>query len=415
MDNVSSNLATDYPPYVIPSVDYLFGAICFLCFFIGVPANIFAFWCFLAQRRSVSSIVYTCISAVDCLICVNCFPVAITYMALRDDIMFRSGVYCNIWGVAQRLLSSLSIFYVAVLSISRTFVLLLPFRRLKMEVVLVTIGVHFLLQCVVVSMPYWEVGGEFQYLAGYGNCEHIHAPLNKFEKPSDILNEIIYSIPIFPIILSCIVSVFILMRDADQLQDLQRNTKRYASVTIVLFTVVYIIFNLGSRILNNFKLIKKASELDPTGYLLNFLFYYTIILNAAVNPVLYMIRMHSLRTSVKSLVLKILSKGSITIDKNMLSIAPTAAPNTRLRISMKLRGKTRLNGCGGGGMGGFERNLTPRLGETVIIPTTPTSMCAHLGNTARLRGGLNCPDTPSSLRQFPLSTPTSHRRLDNIR
>ena len=412
MNESNGNHTTELPPYVIPSVDYFFGVVLFLCFFIGVPANTFSFWCFLAQRRSVSSIVYTCISAIDCLTLLNSFPVAITYVALRDDAIFGNEVYCNIWGLMNRLLSSLTIFYVAVLSISRTFVLLMPFRRLKKGVVLATIVVHFVLQCIVGSIPYWEKGGKFVYFGGYANCEHIEAPTDKFETLSNILNEIIYSIPIFPIILSCIISVFILLRDADQLQDEQRETKRYASVTIVLFTCIYIIFNLGSRIINNFRLTSKAMELDPTGYLLNFLFYVCYVMNAAVNPVLYIIRMHSLRTSIRSLVLNFWKRGSISIDKNMLSIAPPATGHAK-RISMKQRSKDRVNG--GGKLGGYERSVAARIGETVIIPTTPTSMCAHIGNTVRIGGGDSSPGTPASLRQFPIPTPISHKRLSNSR
>ena len=115
------------------------------------------------------------------------------------------------------------------------------------------------------------------------------------------------------------------MRDnADQLHDEQRDKKRYASVTIVLFTCIYIVFNLGSRIINNFKLVEAAMQADPTGYLLNFLYYICVVLNAALNPVLYIIRMHALRNSIKSLMLNTVAwmKGSITIDKNMLSAAP---------------------------------------------------------------------------------------------
>ena len=403
------NTTTPPPPPPVPGIDYFFGGLLFLCFFVGVPANMFSFWCFLAQRRSVSSIVYTCISAVDFLTLLNSFPVAVTYVMIRDDAMFQSEIYCNIWGVMQRLLSSLCIFYVAVLSISRTFVLLLPFRRLKMEVVLGTIVVHFVVQIVVASIPYWETGGRFIYFAGFANCEQIVAPTDKFEKLSNVLNEIIYSIPIFPITLSCVVSVFILMRDADQLQDEQRETKRYASVTIVLFTFIYIIFNLGSRIVNIFKLVPAAIELEPTGYLLNFFYYHTIVMNAAMNPVLYFIRMHSLRNSMKSAVLNIWKRGSIAIDRNMLSLAaPTPGKH---RISMKLRNKARLNG------GGFERSVTPRIGETVILPSSPTMTTNYdLGRTVRV-SVLNCnessPEKPLSLPHFAVHATHSHERLEN--
>lgn len=304
MSDSEGNTTTPNTLLIYPAIDHLYGSLCILSIIIGIPANLFSFRCFLAQRRSVSSITYTCISAVDCLTLLNSVPVAVTYFTLRDDAVFSNKVYCNLWGVTQRLLSSLSIFYVAVLSLSRTFVLLMPFRRLKIEVVITTIGVHFVLQCVVASMPYWESGGHFLYLADYATCEHIVTPTNKYETLSNVLNEIIYSIPIFPIILSCVISVCILMRDnADQLHDEQRDKKRYASVTIVLFTCIYIVFNLGSRIINNFKLIEAAMQADPTGYLLNLLYYICVVLNAALNPVFYIIRMHALRNSIKSVML----------------------------------------------------------------------------------------------------------------
>lgn len=407
MEEPGSMNTTSVDPPPVPGVDYFFGGLLFLCFLVGVPANLFSFWCFLAQRRSVSSIVYTCISGVDCLILLNSFPVAVTYVMIRDNAMFQSEVYCNIWGVMQRLLSSLSIFYVAVLSLSRTFVLLLPFRRLKMEVVLGTIAVHFVLQIVVASIPYWESGGHFVYFEGFANCEQIVTPNNKYEKLSNVLNEIIYSIPIFPITLSCVVSVFILMRDADQLQDEQRDTKRYASVTIVLFTFTYIIFNLGSRILNIFGLAPAAAQLDPSGYLLNFLYYVTIVINAAMNPVLYFIRMHSLRNSMKSAVLNIWKRGSIAIDKNMLSIAAPMPGKHRV----KLRNKARLSAGGG-----FERSVTPRIGETVILPSPTMSANINLGRTVKIsehNGNESSPEKALSLPHFAIHATHSHERLEN--
>eukprot|EP00116_Pleurobrachia_bachei_P005697 sb/3465959/ len=295
----------------IPGVDALYGSMCLLFFLVGAPANFFCFLSFLNQRRTVSSFTYSCITLVDCVICVNALPVALTYFLGRTAFMFGSVVFCNIWGMTHRLLSSLSIFYVAVLSISRTYVLLRPFSKLNLLLVQIVVAIHFVSQVVFVTIPFWEAGGKFIYHAAFATCEVVDTPEKRFESEYNVLSRITYSMPILPILLSCIISVYIIRRDAAQLTDSLRRTKQYASVTIVVFTMIYAALNIPNTSISMFGWTLAIDQIEPTGYLLNFIYYMSIPLNATVNTLLYFIRMHTIRQSLGVLVDNIAHRRSL--------------------------------------------------------------------------------------------------------
>ena len=88
----------------------------------------------------------------------------------------------------------------------------------------------------------------------------------------------------------------------------QGKEKRYASVTIVMFTVIYAVFNIPSSLLNLVNLFNSSllwEEMlgfDKLGYFSNFVWSLSIPLNSFCNPILYIIRMKNLREAMLTLV-----------------------------------------------------------------------------------------------------------------
>ena len=309
-----------------PTIDYLYGSICLVCFLIGVPGNAFSFFCFVSQGRSPSSRIYACITVVDFLNCLNALTVAITYLALRRDIVFGNEVYCNMWGISHRLLSSLCIFYVAVLSISRTFVLIKPFKKLNTFWIELTLGIYFLIQVFLATIPFWEPRTKYAYHKAYATCETPnHSEENRFEEFSNILSRISYFGPTIPILLSCAVSVGLLMLwNRNQIENEQKRTKRYASITIVIFTLIFATFNIPGTIISIFELGEKIIAVDPMGYSLNFFYYLSIPLNSTLNPILYMIRMHSIKEALRATTSYIFHNGPNPLKQFLRSSSRTA-------------------------------------------------------------------------------------------
>ena len=229
--------------------------------------------------------------------CCNALAVGITYLARRQDLVFHSDVYCNMWGVTHRLLSSLSVFNVAVLSISRTYVLLKPFKKLNILVVEFTMGLYFLVQAFLATIPFWELDAKYAYKKIYATCETPSiVGEHKFEKFNNITSRITYFGPIIPILISCAISVgILLLRNRDHVQTAQKQSKRYASVTIVIFTLLFATFNIPGTIISLFELIDEILAVDPMGHSLNFFYYMSIPINSALNPTLYMFRMHCIK------------------------------------------------------------------------------------------------------------------------
>ena len=276
--------------------DVTYGLICLICVVIGAPGNAISLLYFLSKRKDISTIIYICLTAVDTLICLTALPSGLSYLSNREPLMFGNFTFCNIWIVCYRILSSLYIFYVALLSITRTFFLLLPFKSISTRLIKIIIVVHFVLQCILSTVMFWEEGGHYMYFNIFVDCSWPKDGITKFEQFYNIMSKITYTIPIFPIVISCVISIYALLfrnpsggsRDDD---------KRYASVTIVMFTVVYCIFNIPASAVNLIG-ASKLDSFDTYSYFGNFLFGLSIPLHSLTNPILYIMRMRNLRTWV---------------------------------------------------------------------------------------------------------------------
>ena len=57
------------------SVDSILAGICFLCFTVGIPANVISLKYFLRNNYYIPTSIYIAVSALDILTCVMVFPV----------------------------------------------------------------------------------------------------------------------------------------------------------------------------------------------------------------------------------------------------------------------------------------------------------------------------------------------------
>ena len=76
--------------------------------------------------------------------------------------LFASPIVCNFQGMLWEIAPRMSVFLVAVLSISRTISLLFPFRRIKKVHIVMPVVSYLILQTVQATIPYW-FGAAYTY------------------------------------------------------------------------------------------------------------------------------------------------------------------------------------------------------------------------------------------------------------
>jgi hypothetical protein len=118
--------------------DITIGTISLLCSALGLPANIAAFTYFYTLKpRNPNGLyfkrVYSIITAVDCLICAIQFPVIESFFKQRIEdelIFFKNEYFGYVWYILYGTAMMTSVCLVGVLSVSRTFVLVYPTKKL---------------------------------------------------------------------------------------------------------------------------------------------------------------------------------------------------------------------------------------------------------------------------------------------
>ena len=173
-DNITSTTpftTTEYILPVIPQVDIIYFTIIVTCFLVGTTGNTLALRYFLTKSRDIATSIYIIISVVDITISVLILPVGLPYILWNRQgwLLEDSTAFCIVWGMLWYIFSTLTIFLVAMLSITRTIQIALPFRDLKKRIIIGVIMFYVLVLFVQSTIPMW-VGK--QYVFEYGSTTH---------------------------------------------------------------------------------------------------------------------------------------------------------------------------------------------------------------------------------------------------
>ena len=123
------------------------GVLALLSFIFGFPANILSFYHFIRQKKDVATIIYICMTFTDIVTSVTVLPVSIRILSNRTidyggDInpLETNNFFCNLQGAIFNLTSSMSAFFVAILSITRCVMICAPFTQFKKRYALIPMG-----------------------------------------------------------------------------------------------------------------------------------------------------------------------------------------------------------------------------------------------------------------------------------
>ena len=302
----------------IPSVDVLYGSVSLCSCFFGSVANLLSVRYFARNHRKVSNNVYLWMGAFDFLTCFSMIHFGLSRLnpAVGADIL-GNGFWCNLFGFTYNISSRLSVFIVAVQSILRSYCLVYPFRKLKLKVPILILSTMALVQIFQASLPYLR-SKRYRYNTMWTTClwylDDIISPTSPLYSVLYIFTLILpFLLPALPVLVSCGVSIKYIRAAYPTQLTISRNPKitqlacyfksnikRRASITVVIITVVYIVFNMPYWIYLIFNMVLNeplgGSYFNTYfGILLNPL---CVIFNAAINPIIYFLRIADMKSQV---------------------------------------------------------------------------------------------------------------------
>ena len=316
----------------------------------GLPANIISCYCFIKiskpneMNSNYFKYIYIAITCVDGLICLGQLPVIENLMTERQGAMFAKSSVCGGWVFLWRSLIMTSIWLVGQISISRLVLFVRPRMQFSSYLnylpVIVFLGVLAVLSgalagqyisiCNFPTITATCITLGYQKGFSYIEAFILPIPLPRAVLKSDIINNLLQScflgFPFIPICISFITSVIYLNRSKKRAKQKFLNASKmhlHAQNTIIFVTLMYLICNIPSvlfLVIRAYRIIqvgKSGGEMtlhqihrivNPT-YIEKFYFrmsveVLSVVLNSALNPVVYMWRMKAFRDFVLRRTLK---------------------------------------------------------------------------------------------------------------
>ena len=307
IQSVSSPVSTTTIPIrhlTSESADIILGILCLCAFSVGIIGNIAALIYFTSKRKDLPTLIYIVIASNDLLICITILPIAVSLINQRDYVLFQYTVVLVTWGVLWDILPYMSIFLISVLSITRTIKLLYPLKFINKSVVLAVIGVYELYLLLRTIIPF-ILGPKYKCYRYYGYCYRYSDEWHYFIIVTQMIES---ALPIIPITLSCCISMYVIILSLNVSEQNNSVTamKRSATITILLVTSVYIIFNIPVFIIFCIHLHEVVTDtytyISDNTYVWVIVYVINTSLNATINPIVYVSRMKMFRSSISRLI-----------------------------------------------------------------------------------------------------------------
>ena len=311
MANITTEYFTSTPDISILSqtqyrvYDGLLASGLLLCSLIGFVGNCLALAYFIRSRkRNLPTLLYITACCVDMVTCVIEWPIIVSLLNRRKPALLGEELFCGVWFVIGGLAQLMSMFVVMILSVTRTIVIVFPFYKIRKTTVFTAISVAFLYSCFTHLINIYN--GAFYYSRAFTYCEY-HSEPNLIFNLYNTSYSVWTGIMPLTVFFATLVAIFKL-RTQSQLANTQ-NSRQSATRTIIYFAVVFLVCNCLT-FLNNTLLA--YSQISEKGYMFfyknTFLFFYSwqisdifcTVLNASLNPVLYIFRFKEIREWITS-------------------------------------------------------------------------------------------------------------------
>ena len=321
------------------------GATLLVCTILGIPVNSILCYYFTRVRQVESqngrffSRIYALISAAGCGICIVQIPMVQAFINGRraEDLIYQSVGACHVWYVLWLTLTQVNVFLVAELSISRFFLIAKTNRKMvPLTAWLLPLLFGCLMLLIMNIIPVSSGRSIVSYNEEHAMCliKAKNDSLSWSQSSYEEHTQFVYSgsvllilftgsvgFPILPIFISCVLSLIYLRRSEENARSAggSVSAQRRSSVTVVVFTTVYIVFNIplfirvsGVTYINAqlLALINQGGGLEKIKSYISDVYSYdswsmhyalllvwgiATVLNVAVNPVVFYWRMKPFR------------------------------------------------------------------------------------------------------------------------
>ena len=343
------------PP--IRGVDLTLATLLLFSLLLGTTGNLVSQYFFWRQTpRSTNSTffkrIYQTISCVDLLICITLFPVIEAFFKdpehdPQPPVLFGAPWFCYSWGLLWEVLPAISVFLVAVLSISRLVLLIKPTIQLRPALFGVLVGGYLTLTVVVKcglifshnKMAYWVIARHCIMVYDGPGKDSGELDFDSNQLKTTVVMMVQLALPIFPVAMSFVSTMTALYKTEAAAKRVKSSLKaqHQAGITVVIVTLVYILFNLP--VVVHFGLILRCvaehsrpdtlekvchyesiySSASSYYYMWPFMYVVCVALNSTVNPIVYFLRMKQFRKFVTSRISESFSSRITTVGLSNMS------------------------------------------------------------------------------------------------
>ena len=351
------------PPGTVPNqpnqlLDQLLGSLYITFFLVGCPGNLLSCLYFLLRPKELPTLLYTLTALTDtALISLSVF-VGVSYLAGRHPLLFQHSLLCSIWSVLFHGLQYFSVSLVAILSLTRTYSLFYPLRRLRRRRVLMVVAGSGLIISLVQIVPgvtglTHEVFTEEDVYCWSDARDPSYPPAYILVQ---VLGSLFLLLPFPAVTVSCLLSIYLintsLKMPAAALKHTRINIKRDATITIIIITSVYLVCNLPMFTNMMIWLYEMGLYRTDSGpfydtntftqfYLWNLVDVFFVVLNGTSNFVIYLTRKKSFRVWIGNTFLRWNSRSNYTSPLPNRSAIRSSKSSSRSSSRTSLRARLR--------------------------------------------------------------------------
>ena len=229
-----------------PTVDHSLVVLYWLCLILGLPGNVLALKYFVKQPPALAIVLFTLTAGLDTLsLPIICIPTIYTLLNERKPGWYSNHTVCSVLGILYNWISIISVFLLTVLSLSRTHLLLFPVRKQNKSRTYQFMAVYVAL--VTLHETVFTATGKlnFYYTVDEGYCWD-KGDTKPWSVYDDVVDTTLLAVPIIPVSISCFITCYKVFKSAalSNHSVMESPVKRNATITILLYTSVYILFSL---------------------------------------------------------------------------------------------------------------------------------------------------------------------------